>query len=61
MGQVDEWGKLTNLTYCLNWEYTLCTDNFPVMCAHMGSIILGYLQFCETLKQQKISVVYVLY
>ena len=30
MGQDDDWGKLTNPTWCLNWEHTVNTGHFPI-------------------------------
>ena len=42
MGQVDEWGTLTNLTLCLIWEHTVYTGNFPKTYAHPRSRLVTY-------------------
>ena len=48
MAQVDEWGKLTNSTYWLNWENTLYRDIFPVPYVHMRCTLHVYI--CYSVK-----------
>ena len=44
MGQVDEWGKLTNPT----WDRTVYTGDFPVTYAQMRSGL--YVDICKFVK-----------